>query len=166
MISLISIDELKSTTIINKNVDEAYLNDAVQTAQDIKLCQLIGSKFLESLLNSIAEDGSWKGKEEDYFLVKKYIVPYLKKQVISDIIVPLNYKIRNEGSVNTTSEHVNLPSKNDAIFVKEHYEAEASFYAIRMTNYIKENIGKYPLYCSQGDIKANSNAINTVIYLG
>lgn len=172
MKSLISINQLKGSTVINNNVDEMYLMEAIETAQDIKLCQLIGSKFLNELLDSVDDNGDWTGSETNYDFLIHYVQPYLKKQVISDVIIPLNYKIRNEGLLKVQPDHTFVPKNNDsldeAIYIKEHYEAEANFYATRMTNFLCENISMFPSYrnSNDGDIKANPNAKNTVIYLG
>lgn len=167
MRSLISIDELKSSTVINKNVDDKYLLTAIETAQTIKLQQLIGSKLLYRLIDCVGDNGTWLGTADEYTLVTEYIQPYLKREVVSDIIVPLNYKVRNEGILQANQENMYLPTRADAMFVKEHYENEASFFATRLTNYIKLNIDKFPLYSEcDNEIKANPQAKNTVIYLG
>lgn len=167
MKTLISIDEIKSSTIINKNVDDAYILDAIETAQTIKLQQLIGTPLLDTLLSSIDDNGNWDGSEDNFKLVTEYIQPYLKRQIVSDIIIPLNYKIRNEGAIQISGENTNVPSQKDAIFIKEHYENEASFYAIRLNKYLSSNCSKYPDYISStnGGINANPKAKNTVLFL-
>lgn len=167
MKTLISIDAIKSSTIVNKNVDDSYILDAIETAQTIKLQQLIGTSLLNKLLDSINDEGDWEGSDDDFRLVTEYIQPYLKRQVISDIIIPLNYKVRNEGLVQVSGENVQVPSQKDAIYIKEHYESEASFYAIRLDKYLEKNKSKFPEYkkAGEGEFKANKGAINSVIYL-
>lgn len=168
MKTLISIEEIKGTTIINNNVDEGYLRDAIETAQTINLQQLIGERLYKTLLDSVGSDGDWIGSNEYYNLVVDYIQPYLKRQVLSNIIVPLNYKVRNEGILQVQGENVYLPSRNDAIYVKEHYENEASFYANRLSDYLCAHQNDFPEYKSHldGELRSNRNAINSVLYLG
>ena len=52
MKTLISIDEIKST-ILNENVDDKYILDAIFSVQSLQLQELIGSKLLNTLLNGL-----------------------------------------------------------------------------------------------------------------
>lgn len=163
---LISIEEIKTSTIVNNNVDEKYLLSSIETAQVIKLQQLIGSKLYNHLIDCIDDNGQWTGNNDEYELVKSYIQPYLKRQVVSDLIVPLSWKLRNEGVIQNTSENTYNPMRSDLMYVKEHYENEASYFATRLSNYLCENTTKFPLYLECGNPSKNKNAKNTIIYLG
>jgi hypothetical protein len=160
---LISEDTLKCETIINDNTGSEYIRPAIETSQDIYLQQLIGTELLEKIYtlvatNKIAENANYKTLLDDY------ITQYLKYKVLSEVVIPLAYKYRNAGIVQTTNDNIQTTSLRDAPLVQNHYELRASFYADRMTSYLSANADLFPEYKStrdNADIKANPDAYKT-----
>lgn len=158
---LISEQTLKSETIMNDNVGNEYIGPAIETSQDIYLQQLIGTELLEKLYNSVSNNSI----SNDYkTLLDDYITNYLKYKVLAEITIPLAYKYRNSGIVQTTGDHYQQSTMKDAITVQSHYETRATFYAERMTKYLCANSDKFPEYRStrdSADMMADADAYKT-----
>ena len=162
---LLSEQRLKEDSLINNNVDSMYIFPAIQTAQEIGLQPLLGSKLYNKLLE-VVENG---GDEQYFDLLDSYVIPYLEMKVMADIQIPLAYKIRNAGLVQNTSENTTLPTLQETQYIVEYYENKAAFYANRMSDYIIANSNEYPEYnsCdSLADLHSNRMSYSTGIYLG
>lgn len=156
---LISDDVLKSETIIGDNVGTEFIRPAIETSQDIYLQQLIGTMLLDKLYNDITNN---KLEEQYKTLLDDYITPYLKYKVLSEITIPLSYKYRNAGVVQTTNDNIQTTTLRDAQLVQNHYDLRSNFYAERMTSYLCANSDKFPEYKStrdNADIMANKDAL-------
>lgn len=163
---LISEKTLKTESYINDNVDPAFILPAIITSQDIHLQPLIGTKLYKTLKEKVVNnevEGIYKE------LLDSYIQPFLVNAVMSDIQLPLAYKIRNAGIVQTNNEYVNNNYLSDAEKLAAFYMNKMNFYGIRLSNFLHANSSKIPEYnevndCS--DMAADSMAFNTGIYLG
>lgn len=167
-IFLVSAQTLKENSLINNNVDEMYLLPAIETAQDMGLQPLIGTKLYVKL-QSLVADGSITGETDYKVLLDEYIQPYLINKVTADIQIPLAYKVRNQGISQINDANIYNSSMRDVQYLVEHYDNQANFYANRMSDYLHANRDKYPEYgsrdnCSQ--MPSNPSAYNTHIYLG
>lgn len=158
---LISEQTLKSETILNDNVGGEYIAPSIETSQDIYLQQLIGTALLDKIYE-LVKNGSISG---DYkILLDDYITNYLKYKVLAEITIPLAYKYRNSGLVQTTNDNVASTTMRDAALVQNHYEMRATFYAERMTKYLNANSDKFPEYRSirdGADIMADAESYKT-----
>lgn len=166
-ILLLSEQRIKADSLVNNNVDSMYLYPAIQTAQELGLQPIIGTKLYQKLLKLV--ETTPDGNEPYYHLLDEYVIPYLEMQVMADIQVPLMYKMRNVGVVQNSVENTSTPTLKDMQYLVEFYENKAKFYANRMTDYIKANLVAYPEYCkcdNCADMPANPMAYKTNIYLG
>jgi hypothetical protein len=164
-IFLISEDTLKSETIINDNTGSEYIAPAIETSQDIYLQQLIGTELLDKLYNLI-ETGDISNENNVHYkiLLDEYITNYLKFKVLSEITIPLAYKYRNVGVVQTNGTNIINTTMRDAGLVQNHYELRATFYADRMSKYLCTNAMHFQEYRSTrdaADIQANRDAYKT-----
>lgn len=162
---LISEDILKSETILNDNVGCEYFSQAIECSQEIYLQQLIGTSLLNDLCSKV-KNGELT--DDDKILLDDYIIPYLKFKVLSEVTLPIAFKYRNAGVVQTTNEYVYNTGMKDAQQLATHYDQRANFFAIRLTDYLCANSIKYPAYrdTANGELNPNKNAFNTSIYLG
>lgn len=162
---LISETTLKSETTINDNTGSEYIAPAIETSQDIYLQQLIGTELLDKLYELISTNKIVEEENHDYkILIDDYITNYLKYKVLAEVTIPLAYKYRNAGVVQTTNDNVQTTTLRDAQLVQNHYELRANFYAERLTSYLCANDGLFPEYKStrdNADIKANPDAYKT-----
>lgn len=167
MKTLISIDDIKST-ILNENVDDKFILDAIVTTQSLQLQELIGSELLTTLLNGLELDENGETVftlNDDYFnLVINYIQPYLKKQVVANLIIPLNYKIRNAGLVNNADSNFQTVGYKEAQSVQQYIQDEASAFANLLSKYLCEFGHLFPEYRKCGLVKANKST-DTIILL-
>lgn len=165
---LIGEQSLKDFNICD-NLDANYLNPAISVSQEVYLHQLIGTRLLETIKGMVG-DGSISDLDNQHYkiLLDDYITPYLQHKVIAEITIPIAYKTRNAGVIQTNNEYVVNTQMKDAKYLENYYNDRADFYAIRMTKYIVANVSDYPEYnaCGNccGDINAN-DGINTNIYL-
>lgn len=145
---LISESTLKNETIVNDNVGSEFILPAIETSQDIYLQEAIGSMLLDKIYDLVASGDV----EEPYkTLLDEYITPFLKFKVLSEIVIPLSYKYRSAGIVQSTGEHYQQSAMKDAVAVQNHYEMRANFYHQRMTKYLTANADKFPEYRDRRD---------------
>lgn len=167
-IILISVDNIKSNSVVNNNVDEMYILPAITTAQDMALQPIIGTKLFRKLQNLVA-DGSIQTEEDYKFLLDEYINPVLLNQVTADLIIPISFKLRNQGFIQQTGDRTYVPSMADMQLIRQDYQNKADFYKVRLSEYLMANRSKYPEYCSRdscADMNSNPSAYKTGIYLG
>ena len=168
-IFLITENTLKNETILNDNVGSEFIRPAIEASQDIYLQQLIGTELLNKLYtlvdtNTITEDSNSHYK----LLIDEYIQNYLKYKVLAEITIPLAYKYRNSGIMQSNVDHASNTQMKDATLVQNHYELRASFYAERLSKYLNANSNSFPEYMStrdNSDMKANPDAYQTNILL-
>lgn len=165
---LISEQTLKSNGVINNNVDGMYILPAIEYAQDAGLQPIIGTKLYNKLMDLVA-DGSINQATDYKFVLDEYITPYLINKVTADIQIPLNYKLRNQGVVQNSTENTIVPTMKDLQYVIQNYEYKAIFYGNRLSDYLIANTSKFPEYCSVdscADMHSNPSGYKTNIYLG
>lgn len=167
MIQLISEKRLKKDSLIDDNVDGIYLLPAIQLAQEVGLQPIIGGVLYKKLLN-LVDNGDIQTETEYKVLLDDYCIPFLIYKVMSEIQIPLSFKMRNQGVVNTSDDHSYNVDIKDVQYLKNYYDENATFYANRLTDYLCANSSKYPEYNQniKGEMKSNKNAYNTNIYLG
>lgn len=168
-IFLISEQTLKNETILGDNVGSEYIAPAIEASQDIYLQQLIGTMLLEKLYNLVDTNTIIEDSNSHYkLLIDEYITPFLKFKVLAEIVIPMSYKYRNSGVVQSTGDHYQQSTMKDATLVQNHYELRASFYAERLSKYLNTNSNSFPEYMStrdNSDMKANPDAYQTNILL-
>lgn len=162
---LISEDILKSETYLGDNVGSEYIHPAIECSQEIYLQQLIGTSLLDDLCRKVETN---KLTEDDTTLLNEYIIPYLKFKVLSEVALPITFKYRNSGIVQTNNEYTTNTAMKDAQQLANHYDQRANFFAIRLTDWLCANSTKFPAYrdTATGDVQPNGEAFNTNIFLG
>lgn len=142
---LISEATLKRVTLINDNVDGAYILPAIQTAQDIDLETAIGPALVRKLQDLVAT-GDIANEDNYKKLLDDYITPYLCWTVMTNIQLNLNYKFSNSGMIqNYDDKKAAIDYSNGAALAKQ-YEWNANSYGMKLKNYLCSNSSKYPEY--------------------
>ena len=164
-IYLISEETLKSESYINDNLDPAMILPSIQTAQDMHLQPLIGTKLYKTLMGMVKDNNI-----EGYYkvLMDEYIRPFLIYAVLTDIQIPLAFKQRNAGIIQTNNEYVNNSFMNDVQAIKSYYENKMNFYGLRLSDWLKANSNNIKEYCDKDDcsqMKADPHSYNTGICL-
>lgn len=166
---LISEKYLKENSVINNNVDSCYLLPAIETAQEIALQQLIGTKLYNRLCGMVS-DGSIATAPAYKTLLDDYIIPFLQQVVLREIQIPLFGKIRNSGIIQSADQQTQQLTIKDVEYIKEYYNNQSVFYGDRLTKYLLANNHIYTDYlsiddCSQLQGKTDGNT-QSGIYLG
>ena len=168
-IHLISEITLKKYSLISDNVDSTYIAPAVVKAQDMGLQPLIGTNLLVKIYNLVDTEAITMQTNAWYkTLLDDYIAPYLCQKVMADIQIPLFAKIRNAGITQSQDQQTTQLSIQEVEYIKNKYENDATFYANRMTDYLKANSIHYPEYRTirdSADMNADDKAFNTHIVL-
>ena len=149
MIYLISEKEIK-TALANQNLDANYLSQAIVTAQETVLEPLIGSYLYRTICNMVNNNTIKDEENSNYkLLLDKYINPFLIMQVISDIIIPISYKIGNVGIVQTTDTNLQVPGKSEIDYLVQYYADKAAVAGQRLTKYLHANHNIYKEFCKK-----------------
>lgn len=166
---LISEETIKKETPINDNVEMNGITSAIETSQDIYLQELIGTKLYNRICDMVA-DGSITSNPDYKELLDDYILPYLRFSVLSEVIIPLTFKYRNQGLVNAQDTYISQPSLKDAQTIEQFYSNRAQFYSTRLTKHLHANHSKYPEFCKKDncdDIRGHNNLNDACnIFLG
>lgn len=165
---LISSKTLKTDGLINDNVGDEMLKPAIQEAQDIFLQQIIGTKLMNKVCDMVG-DGTIAQNSDYKLLLDEYITPYLNFKVMASIQIPLAYKMRNLGIVQTNDNNIYNVNMNDVKALIEHYDNRAGFYSIRLTKFLSANNTIYPEYMSTdscADFRSNKNTFECPVFLG
>lgn len=134
---LISEDYIKSESTIDNNVSGKYIQQAIKLAQDIALQEIIGTKLYNYIQDNIST------LESPYIeLLEEYIQPYLLYKVLSEIIIPITYKISNFGLVNTNDENESVSDQVDKL--RTYYDNKANVYKKRLQDYCIANRTNIP----------------------
>lgn len=161
---LISEDTLKTETVLNDNVSAEYFSSAIETAQEIYLQQLIGTSLLNDLCDKVKDN---ELTADDKELLDEYITPFLKFKVLAEVTIPIAFKYRNAGVVQTNNEYMYNTTMKDAQQLATYYDQRANFFAIRLTDWLCANSNKFPAYhnTTTGELNPDRGAYNTSIYL-
>lgn len=145
MINLITETEIKTYSTIDMNVAGKYLTEAIRSAQNIDLCQIIGSKLL-SKLETIVESGDIEldAYKAYKYLLNGYIKDFLLYSVQENLVIPISYKFTNAGIMITEDEKMYQPDKSKIDLIKDYYTDKKNYYKKRLQDYLVGNCQLFP----------------------
>lgn len=164
MTNILTIDELKNS-VLNANIDDEYIQPAIDEAQSIYLREILGDALLNAIINKI-NGNNLTGKY--LTLVNDYVKPYLSYMIQSIIVVPITYKIRNAGVIQQYDNGFTTTQMKDTQYLKDYYDGKAEFYGNRLTEWLRKNandIVEYRLSASNVTNPTTSQNV-TNIFLG
>lgn len=166
MVYFLSEDKIKE--YLNDNIQSEQINNAIELTQTIYLKQIIGDSLYKKLEVLISGGDLIKPENERYkTLLDEYIQPYLIYQSISDLVVPLSYKLGNVGLFQNYGENINSQGMNDIKFIESHWRNKASFFETRLSTYLKGNTSYFKEYNTCSDVTpSRSTTSQTGLYLG
>lgn len=169
-ILLISEETLKEMSLIGDNVESQFILPAIELAQEQGLQTIIGTKLLRKL-QTLVDDGSITAETNSKYkeLLDDYITIYLSYQVMSEIQIPLSYKMRNSGLIQNQDDKQITLSLKDVMFIKQFYDDKALWFSKRLSDYLCANSTLYPEYKSYdtvADLNASESHYNSGICLG
>lgn len=132
---LISEDYLKTESFLDDNVSGKYLLTAIKLAQDVELQSIIGTVLLESIQKKVLEN-QIDGYENKAYkkLLDEYIQPFLLYQVLSEIVIPISYKMSNFGVMQSSDEKDYAVDNKQINLVRTYYRDKANVYKERLQN--------------------------------
>ena len=145
---MIHPNEIKATAYLDENIDEKYIANATQIAQDLYILPMVGTGIYNELKTQItagtvtADNGT---------LLGTYIQPALKYFVLYEIIEPLTFKFTNKSISKKTSDNSQPVSDAELQRLKDKFKNIAEYYAEKLRVYLIQNAPTlYPLYLSPG----------------
>jgi len=137
---LINRADIMRLTGLNGNIDEDKILPHVNTAQDIHLQPIIGTKLMQKCKDLI-EAGTLGdvGNEAYETLVYTYITPALVFLVMWDFLPFMQYEIANGGILQHNSENSATPTEGEVNSLIQRFKDKATFYGTRLTDYLCDN---------------------------
>lgn len=163
-IVLLSIDDLKESSIIDNNVEDKILESSVIDAQNIDIQNIIGTTLYEYVLE-LVEDGDIDGTFDEAIdtksLLDDYIQPALLKFALYRTVMPMRVHFRNKGLMENSSDNSQPVDKEFVTYVENKLLNDAEFYANKLKGYLCWFFNKYPdLECDKPDNRADYNEPN------
>lgn len=132
---IISPRRIILNSTMSNNISEKYIAPVLYSIQTVELYSILG----EELYNTLIEESNLPpSRQANYTLIKDYILPYLTAETISRVIIPISYKVRNEGLNKQNDSYVTYSSKEENLYVKTYWEQEANKFLFRLKKYIKD----------------------------
>jgi len=152
-------------TMVNANLDDLYLQNAINEAEGVYLREILGDLLYNAIINKI-DSQTLTGKYAT--LVDQYIKIYLQYKAQSLLVPQVAFKIRNAGVISQYDQGFSTTSVKDTMYVQEQIDSKAEFYANRLTVYLQKNADSFPEYgYSEDNITQPTESQNvTTIYLG
>lgn len=139
----ISIEVLKDQSVINENVDSKLLQPTLIMVQDIYLKQVIGKDLYAQLITQVnAESVSALNTT----LLTDYIQPYLINKVVSELVIDVNYKIKNKALMVGSSDNAQPLDTSGMSIIQTKYRNIAENYRVNLVDYLVDNSLDYPLF--------------------
>ena len=101
-VQFISENYLKSTTVIDDNVDMKLLNPTLRLVQEKYILQILGTALYDKLVSDVSASslsGSYKTLMDDY------ILPTMSWYVMLESPIPLGYRFMNKGVMRKNSDN-------------------------------------------------------------
>lgn len=167
---LISENTIKENFSLDKNVSTVYIIPTIKLSQDIHLQKILGTDLYNFIRETVFNDPTLEatGNEDVKYLVDNYIKDTLLYFTLSELVLPISFKIRNLGVVSNNDEHLTNALITEVEYLKEHYKQYGQYYAERLSNYLCTNRNLFADYFSNQsrDILASNNNYTCPIYLG
>ncbi|MBV7534045.1 hypothetical protein [Chitinophaga sp. sic0106] len=142
-ILFISEQKLKDSSMLSDNIDPKSLRPTVKMTQDMYIHPLLGSA-LYNKLQELVQSGTVAG---DYkILMDEYITDTLVWYTLTEMPVPLQYKLVNKGVITRTGEAIQTISFAEVQNIVDYCRNKAEWYAQRCIQYLCANQDKYPEY--------------------
>lgn len=160
-ILLISEETLKRNTLINDNIDGAYIQSTICVVQDLDLDEKLGPVLKTKLVDLVQTGAIVDPANAHYkFLLDNYVTPYMQWAVMAQLQLSVNYKITNSGVIENNDDKKSRPDYSTSRAIQSQYEHYATSYALKMQNYLQKNVQYYKEYrkCENFDTSEDANS--------
>lgn len=149
-VMLISPQKVKSYGVINLNVNESEVGNAIRISQNIYLQDIIGTDLVEHMqelvYNKVKGTGSSIDDEENEaykVLLDDYLAPVLVYRTAVELCTLMTLKIRNMGVVKNSDTNVQATSAGDMKYMSEYYETFFYDAVNKLMDFLCENKEAY-----------------------
>lgn len=172
---MISANEIKNLTQINYNVSDDYISAVVNDVQEVYLQEIIGTplflrlkELIRNTYNKVEDNlnDEINAKYNDFY--QNFVKNYLKEKVEVELLVNINFKIRNMGVVKSSDKSVSGDELSRIIRSKE---TSVNHWATMLSKYLKESdfdeikcCNCYPAWYLPAQV--NKNYGNIQLWLG
>lgn len=146
-VEFVSAAKCKELAGINGNTDDFLIKPMIAENQRLFIEPILGTALYNELKTQITNSTV---TVLNATLLNDYIIPCLVNYVKSDAAVNLNFKLTNKAVTTKNSENSNPVTKDESIYLMQHWKHRAEDYAERCTNYLIENRTLYPLFMLPG----------------
>lgn len=142
----VSVEDIKATGIVDENVDDKIIRDAILNAQRIYVRDIIGSGIYDEL-DTQKQAGTLTAYNTTLLSKMKDCLVYWS---IFEGLDSFQYKIRNKAVMKSNSDNSQPIDTDELVRLAEKYRNRAEYYSTRLKEYLMENCANYPLYYSPG----------------
>lgn len=157
MILLVSPKYIKDNYLVDSNVDDTLIVNAITDAQEINIQELIGTKYLKTLKTQVQTNTL---TAQNRVLLDDYLLPALIRYSLYYLPLYLNNRITAAGVVTKDTDRSTAVDSKDLDDMREELKNMADFYAQRMLRYLIANKTQYADYLSIDDISQMMGRLN------
>lgn len=143
----VSAAKCKELAGINGNTDDFLITPMISDNQRVYIEPILGTALYNEITTQITNSTL---TVLNTTLLNEYVIPCLINYVKSDAALNLNFKLTNKAVTSKNSENSNPVTKDESIFLMQHWKHRAEYYAERITKYLQENRTSYPLFYLPG----------------
>lgn len=171
IVRFIDAQFIKDNSVINDNMDNKYINTAIDLAMDKNMRQLIGSEFYDNLYSAVeTANGVIASLSTAYqtLVQRNEFKNFLLWSVIANGTLYMTYKFQNKSIAKKSSENANPIDNYDLDKLVDEAKNNAEFYGERLLYWLRhvDNASNYPLLDDCGDIMAPDTAYKSAVFTG
>lgn len=173
-IMLTSPKKVKESGSLNLNVDEGVIGNAIRTAQNVYMVDVVGKDLVERLQELVYNkiqglSGDTIDDEMNIAyktLLDEYMTPALISKTVVETAIRTSLKIRNMGVVQNSDLNVNAASLDDIKYLQNYEETMYNHYLNRMAEFLCENKEAIPESKYDCGCKPKRKYANVNLFLG
>lgn len=166
-IYLVSTAVLKQQSIINDNVADELLSNAIYEAQSIDCQQILGSKLYNRIIE-LVEDGTISEHTDYKYLLDEYIQNIVIYAATLRATVYIRFKVMNKSVSGQNSDNSNPVSLDELEYLRNSINNDLQFFQKRLQDFLTSNRSLYPEYeiCScDGELNPQKNVYRTSLVI-
>lgn len=152
-IFLVSTQDLKDYSVLNNNVDDSLLNNAILEAQEIELQELLGTKLYRKIMDLVINDEINLPENSNYkYVLDEYCTKVVIYAALHRSIPYIHYKLVNKGVTTQSSDYSQTTSIAEMEFIMDKIKNDMEFFSNRLTRYLLAHITIFPEYMSANSL--------------
>lgn len=148
IILFISPSYLKQKTLINGVTDSDKIAYLIQTTQEIKIQELLGTNLYNRLQDGFENNNLM---DSEKLLINSYINPCLVHYSCSEYLRIGAYNVANAGITKHQPEGTTAVSKNEVDSIVQNERDKGIYFADKLLKFLCENVNDYPLFRSSNN---------------